>query len=992
MDWRDISGQPESIGDKKLGGTYMRAKIKAKTKPLVILAVSAGIFALALSVSSFFLVQIIGRMNKSANQNLLTSSRMISEGLNNKITLDQELLSTLSVLLALEKEEAIETTLREYADSTDFFRFSYVNMAGEGVDSEGASTLVSDFLFDETAFSEGKEGVSVPYHGPSGRIQITYQMPVMTEGRQTGAVYADRIINDYNLPTLFTFHNGEGSAYVVDSGGTFIIKSKGTAAAADIYGYLAKQGNDAAVQDTLRRVIEDGKSGTLAVMNGGQASLLGFLPVEAPQGCYLITVIPRTVLQQEATPIITMLCMMFALLLIGGISVAALLAGRQSMKADVQQKEYREKLFGNLSANIDFAFMLYTPAQRRVELVSDNLSGLLGITPQQVQESPEQVFEASGVKQEDSARSSFLGGTLKEQITREAMVGIGPNEVKRWIAVHMIPADYGQYLAVFHETTSEHNMREQLADALAQAQNSNRARTAFFSSMSHDIRTPMNGIVGMTNIALKNLDNRDKVESCLNKITAASEHLLALINEVLDMSRIESGKIDLKEEPVHLPSLIENLITFIKPDINKKGQSMRLNSQILEHDTVISDGLHLQKILLNLLSNAVKYTQEGGEISLQITEMQVDADTIQMRFVVEDNGIGMSPAFLKRIFTPFERAEDSRMSQVTGTGLGLAITKSIVDLMGGRISVESREQEGSRFTVEIPLKLPVQKQQTLPDLAGCSVLIVDDDKDALESISLILQESGMQVKCALSGEEAIEEVWNAHIRKDDYRIIILDWRMPGMDGLETAKRIRERLGGEIPVLLLSSSDWESVKEEAERVGISGFLTKPIFKTNLLEQLKNFTQGQREEPDKRKPEATELLNGMSILAVEDNELNREIIVELLESSGAVVDSARNGKEALERYLNNGVGYYKAILMDIHMPEMNGFEAARAIRNSGRSDAASIPIIAMTADVFKEDIQRCIDAGMNAHIGKPLELNKLFGTLRQFFNDTNESEDI
>ena len=310
---------------------------KKKKRSGVILAVSAGIFVITLSISSFFLMQIIGRMNRSANESLLTSSRVISGGLNDKITLDRELLFTLADLLALEQESTVGETLREYASSTDFFRFAYLNMQGEGVDSEGGTVRASDFPFDEIALSRGAVGLSAPYHGPSGRIQITYQAPVFQGGRQTGAVYADRVINDYNLPSLFSFHSGAGSAYVVDGGGNFIIKSRGTASEADIYNYLAAQGNGEAVLDTLRRVIAEQKSGTLGIVNQRAQSLLGFLPVESLEGCYLITVIPRTVLQQEATPIIVMLFTMFGLLLLSGLSVAALFAGRQVMKQDVDQ-------------------------------------------------------------------------------------------------------------------------------------------------------------------------------------------------------------------------------------------------------------------------------------------------------------------------------------------------------------------------------------------------------------------------------------------------------------------------------------------------------------------------------------------------------------------------------------------------------------------------------------------------------------------------------
>lgn len=975
----------------------LKAGTGEKKKSYAILAASAGIFLIALSLSGFFLVQIIGRMNLSANQNLLISSRVIRGGLNNEIVLDRKLLGTLAELLALEQEDAIGETLEKYADSTDFFRFSFVDVEGNGIDSQGNTIHASDleFSFDDTAGSQGLGGISAPYHGSSGWLQVTFQHPVMRNGKQIGDVYADRIINDYNLPNLFSFHNGEGSAYVVDSQGNFIIKSRGTSSESNIYSYLENQGNGRGIQDTLRQVIGEHKSGTLAVMNGNQKSLLGFLPADAPGGCYLLTVVPRTVLQQEAAPIITMLCCMFCLLLLSGIAIAALLAGRQSMKADVLRKEYREKLFENLSSNIDFAFLLYTPAAGKVELVSENLPGLLGITAQEVREKPELVFDAGGMAKEDTARNGFLKGMLKEQITRESLVGAGPNQVRRWIEIHLIPADYGQYLAVFHETTGEHDIREQLADALTQAQNSNRARTAFFSSMSHEIRTPMNGIMGMTNIALKNLDDREKTESCLNKIMAASEHLLGLINEVLDMSRIESGKLSLKEENVNLPSLIANLVSFIKPDMDKKNQVLYMKSPVLEHDTVLSDTLHLQKILLNLLSNAVKYTQEGGEIRLMITENPMDADTIGMRFVVADNGIGMSPEFLECIFKPFERAEDSRMSQVTGTGLGLAITKSIVDMMGGSIRVESRKNKGSRFTVDIPLKLPVQPEQPeqeIPDLTQYSALVVDDDQDACEGICLILQEIGIRARWVLNGPEAVKQAWDAHVMKKDYGMLIVDMKMPGMDGLETARQIRKRLGSKTPILLLSAYDWECVKDEAVLIGINGFLTKPIFKNELLGQLAYFFQGRKNKTEESAPEDWENLNGVSILAAEDNELNREIIVELLESHGAVVDTACNGKEALDAYLNSSPGYYRLILMDVHMPEMNGLEATKAIRDSGRPDAATVPVIAMTADVFKEDIRRCREAGMDAHIGKPVELDKLFSTLQRFLNKQQEPEEI
>ena len=350
----------------------------------------------------------------------------------------------------------------------------------------------------------------------------------------------------------------------------------------------------------------------------------------------------------------------------------------------------------------------------------------------------------------------------------------------------------------------------------------------------------------------------------------------------------------------------------------------------------------------------------------------------------------MTPEFLERVFAPFERAEDSRMSQATGTGLGLAITKSIVDMMEGDIYVESEKDMGSRFTVELPLKLPKLQMQELPDLAGYSVLIVDDDQDACESISLILQETGIRADWVMNGMEAVEKAWQAHVMEDDYCIVIVDWKMPEMDGVETARRIRARLGSGMPILLLSAYDWENVKEEAIQAGINGFLTKPIFKADILEQMKQYIQGGYQEYEEQQIQETEnlegvrKLEGVRILVADDNELNLEIMFEILNSSGAEVDCVHNGKEALDTYLKSSQGYYQIILMDVHMPEMDGLQATKKIRNSGRPDASIVPIIAMTADVFKEDIRRCKDAGMDAHIGKPVELDKLYSMVRKFIN--------
>ena len=617
-------------------------------------------------------------------------------------------------------------------------------------------------------------------------------------------------------------------------------------------------------------------------------------------------------------------------------------------------------------------------------MVSDNVRVLFDVAPGQASVRPDILFDKCGIPKEDKDRNAFLEGMLKEKVCKEYSTGTD-NELQRWTEVHFLPADDGQYLAVLHDTTGEHHMRDDLADALRQSQENNRARTSFFSSMSHDIRTPMNGIIGMTAIARANLDKPEKVKDSLDKITVASDHLLALINEVLDMSRIESGKFSLKKEPVNLAELIANVLLLIKPELMKKGHVLHVKSSVLDYDTVIGDGLHIQKILMNLLSNAVKYTPEGGEILIRLQERRRTDKMIDVVFEVEDNGIGMEPEFLQRIFTPFERAEDNRLSKVTGTGLGMAITKNIVDTMGGTIHVESTPGKGSKFTVTLPMLLLESDNQETGELKGHTVLVVDDSLDACEGIQVMLEEVGVHVDWALDGQSAVEAAHKAHLAGTDYFAVIMDWKMPEMDGVETARRIRADIGEDIPIILLSAYNWEEVGQEALEAGINGFLTKPIFRSELVQKLRFYILGssvKAQEVSGSVPQSC--LEGLRMLVVEDNELNREIIMEILSGRKVQAESAENGLLAVQKLEQNGPGYYDMILMDIHMPVMDGLAATRKIREFPEKEIAEIPIIAMTADAFEEDIQKCKNAGMDAHISKPINIEKMFEVIQSYWN--------
>lgn len=526
-----------------------------------------------------------------------------------------------------------------------------------------------------------------------------------------------------------------------------------------------------------------------------------------------------------------------------------------------------------------------------------------------------------------------------------------------------------------------------LRDAYAAANRANSAKTDFLSRMSHDIRTPMNAIIGMTAIAGTHLEDSNRVADCLNKISISSRHLLGLINEILDMSKIESGKLVLAEEDLKLPELIDNLLEIVRPTVNEKQHDLRVHINRIEHENVVGDSLRIQQIFVNLMSNAVKYTPEKGQIDLTITEKSTKQTRIGCyEFIFADNGIGMTPEFLERVFEPFERAEDERVNKEQGTGLGLAITKNIITMMNGDIKVESKLGEGSKFIVTIYLKLQEEENESMDTLEGLSVLVADDDIDACENTCLILSDLGMKGEWVLTGEEAVERVVKAHEDKEDFFAAILDWKMPGMDGIETTKAIRNAVGPDVPIIIFSAYDWSGVEAEARAAGANAFISKPLFKSRLTNVFKLLAGGECEAEESDSLEKLKDIDysGVRVLLAEDNELNREIAIEILGMTGISVDTAFDGKEAVEKFNSSERGYYDMIFMDIQMPVMNGYDAASAIRALKRPDSKSIPIVAMTANAFADDIQAAKSVGMNEHIAKPLDIDRLHDTMRKWLS--------
>lgn len=523
------------------------------------------------------------------------------------------------------------------------------------------------------------------------------------------------------------------------------------------------------------------------------------------------------------------------------------------------------------------------------------------------------------------------------------------------------------------EIRKERETKQLLEDALNRAERASKAKSDFLSKMSHDIRTPMNAIVGMTALAENYIDSKEKVRECIGKINISSQHMMELINEVLDMSKIESGTLDLTVGEFNLSELMQSTLTMIRPEMEKKSQQLIVNVINVKHENVIGDRLRLQQVFNNILTNAGKYTPPGGTIRVTVEELTAgSAQDGCFRFVFQDTGIGIDDEFLPHLFEPFSRAADSRTSKIGGTGLGMAITNNIVQMMGGDIHVESSRKGGSTFTVTVPLALSRQETVEIEGIKGKKVLIADDEEMCRQSISMILTGLGIQCDVTDSGKKALDRVRRKTAQGDSYYAVILDWAMPGLDGVETAEAIRRIKGTEQSIIILCAYDWSAIEKEALMAGVDEYLQKPLFQSQFVELFHRLAQQGETKAAKEKHGGNVSCEGKRILLVEDNELNMEIAHEMLHIIGVTVEEALDGKAAVDKFAVMPEGYYDLIFMDIRMPVMDGYEATKHIREMNRADAATVPIIAMTADAFSDDVRKALDAGMNEHLSKPIDM--------------------
>jgi len=605
------------------------------------------------------------------------------------------------------------------------------------------------------------------------------------------------------------------------------------------------------------------------------------------------------------------------------------------------------------------------------------------------------LVEVDGVKQHMYASSlpnsvwylvTFMPyGALNESVETLGDRSVGASATVCAVILLALFAMFVRYFTLNRSQVKELEKSKRQADeARQEAEIASKSKGEFLSNMSHDIRTPMNAIVGMTAIATAHIDDKQQVQNCLKKITMSSRHLLGLINDVLDMSKIESGRMTLNEERVSLREIMESIVSIVQPQVKAKHQKFNISIFNILSENVHCDSVRLNQVLLNLLSNAVKFTPENGSIDVSLHEEPSPRgdDYVRILIQVKDTGIGMSEEFRQHIFESFAREDNKRIHRTEGTGLGMAITKYIVDAMKGEITVESKQGVGTEFRVTLDLMRAEERveEMVLPDWV---MLVVDDDQQLCESTVDSLRSIGIRAEWVLDGESAVKMATNHHKEHKDYHVILLDWKLPSMDGIETARELRKQLGDDVPILLMSAYDWSEIEDEARAAGISGFLMKPLFRSTLFYGLKSYADTE-DVKNVQQEENKFLFSQKRILVAEDNELNWEIANELLTDLGLELEWAENGEVCASMFGNSEVGYYDAILMDIRMPIMDGYAATDAIRAMERPDA-SLPIIAMTADAYSDDIQKCLSHGMNAHVAKPINIDEVARVLKRYLED-------
>ena len=891
-------------------------------------------------------------------------------------------------------EAEIQAYIEKAQQSTGFVGFYFLTYDGNYMTVTGETGYLGLQTNLDEKLSKGEDIVmntALP-----GKPQMLAFICPETQGSYRGFAYDAIAIAYYNDAVLKLLDNsafeGNASNYVIYPDGRVIIDNS-VNRKETVYNFIAmlREHSDLSEKQVLALsdAFAQGSSGNLRVTLGGISYYLVYEGT-AVQNWTMLGLVPVRVVNAGLDKLWFHTIQIVAGITVG-IAVLVILMivrrGHANLRRKNTEISYRDELFKKLSLNVDDVFLMLDAETAKVDYVSPNIERLLGIPWKEVRQDA-RVLAALHPKDSPDRDKNYLEGLLSGQ-QREWDDEYGHLETgeRRWFHIVAMGSEVEgrtKHILVMSDRTADKQVNQALSDAVAAAETANRAKSTFLSNMSHDIRTPMNAIIGFTTLAISNIDDKNRVKDYLTKTLASSNHLLSLINDVLDMSRIESGKIHLEEVEVNLSDVLHDLKTIVSGQIYAKQLELYMDAMDVTDEDVYCDKTRLNQILLNLLSNAIKFTPAGGTVSVRVRQLAGQACGCgQYEFRIKDNGIGMSPEFAKKIFEPFERERTSTVSRIQGTGLGMAITKNIVDMMGGTIEVQTAQGKGSEFIIRVPLRVQAEHRpvEKITELEGLKALVVDDDFNTCDSVTKMLVKVGMRAEWTLSGKEAVLRARQSIEMSDVYHAYIIDWRLPDMNGIEVTRQIRS-LNDDTPIIILTAYDWSDIEVEAKAAGVTAFCSKPMFLSDLRETLMS-ALGQKltDAPQELLPEKNADFKDRHILLVEDNELNREIAQEILREYGFQVDTAENGEVAVEKVSTAAPGSYDLVLMDVQMPVMDGYTATRKIRALDDPARAKLPILAMTANAFDEDRRNALESGMNGFLSKPIVIGDLVQELRK-----------
>ena len=829
-----------------------------------------------------------------------------------------------------------------------------------------------------------------------GKPQMLAFICPETQGSYRGFAYDAIAISYYNDAVLRLLDNsafeGNASNYVIYPDGRVVIDNSVNRKEV-IYNFLATLRDHSDLSEEQILALSDafaqGSSGNLKVKLGDTSYYLVYEGT-AVQNWTMVGLVPVSIVNASLDQLWFYTVQIVAGIVLGFAVLIILLIARRShttLRRKDTEIRYRDVLFQKLSLNVDDVFLMLDAETSKADYVSPNIGRLLGIPWRNVRQDVHALV-ALYPKDDPDRDKNFLEGLHRgEQREWDAAYLHQETREPRWFHIVAMGSEVEgktKYILVMSDRTADKQVNQALSDAVAAAETANRAKSTFLSNMSHDIRTPMNAIIGFTTLAISNIDDKERVKDYLAKTLASSNHLLSLINDVLDMSRIESGKIHLEEVEVNLSDVLHDLKTIVSGQIYAKQLELYMDAMDVTDEDVYCDKTRLNQVLLNLLSNAIKFTPAGGTVSVRVRQLAGAVRGCgQYEFRVKDNGIGMSQEFAKKIFEPFERERTSTVSRIQGTGLGMAITKNIVDMMGGTIEVQTAQGKGSEFIIRVPLRVQAEHRpvEKITELEGLKALVVDDDFNTCDSVTKMLVKVGMRAEWTLSGKEAVLRARQSIEMSDVYHAYIIDWRLPDMNGIEVTRQIRS-LHDDTPIIILTAYDWSDIEVEAKAAGVTAFCSKPMFLSDLRETLMSaLGQKQTDAAQELLPPKDADFKGRQILLVEDNALNREIAQEILREYGFRVDTAENGAVAVEKVSTAAPGSYDLVLMDVQMPVMDGYTATRQIRALENPALAGVPILAMTANAFDEDRRRAMESGMNGFLSKPIVIGDLVQELHK-----------